>query len=195
MCNIKRGTYSTSGVAIHIPMPQEINTLVYFTSLLQEREEAEVLWAADGQSVLKKDEKEAEGSTTAGRNARSHAPKERNTGRGTITGRKDELWEPEQSWQTETGIYFYSVWWTSPLFSTSVPIHLYMIFQFLPKHSIISCGCLFMSYCVYCVYTLFILYMMQGSERNCVLSCLCCQSVLLFQRLFLTNRWLLKWRE
>ncbi|XP_072250096.1 prolyl 3-hydroxylase 3 [Leuresthes tenuis] len=56
-----------------------------------EREEAEVLWAADGQSVLKKDEEEAEGSATTGRNARSHAPKERNTGRGTVTGRKDEL--------------------------------------------------------------------------------------------------------
>ncbi|XP_023186157.1 prolyl 3-hydroxylase 3 isoform X2 [Xiphophorus maculatus] len=59
-----------------------------------EREEAEALWAADGQSALKKDEEEEEekeGSATAGRNARSHAPKERSRGRNTVTGRKDEL--------------------------------------------------------------------------------------------------------
>ncbi|XP_032415378.1 prolyl 3-hydroxylase 3 isoform X3 [Xiphophorus hellerii] len=59
-----------------------------------EREEAEALWAADGQSALKKDEEEEEekeGNSTAGRNARSHAPKERSRGRNTVTGRKDEL--------------------------------------------------------------------------------------------------------
>ncbi|XP_008429599.1 prolyl 3-hydroxylase 3 isoform X2 [Poecilia reticulata] len=59
-----------------------------------EREEAEALWAADGQSALKKDkeeEEEKEGGATAGRNARSHAPKERSRGRNAVTGRKDEL--------------------------------------------------------------------------------------------------------
>lgn len=66
--------------------------MIYFASLLQEREEAEALWAADGQSALKKDEEEEkEGSATAGRNARSHAPKELSRGRNTVTGRKDEL--------------------------------------------------------------------------------------------------------
>ncbi|XP_021176071.2 prolyl 3-hydroxylase 3 [Fundulus heteroclitus] len=60
-----------------------------------EREEAEALWATDGQSVLKKDEdeeeKEKEGSATAGRNARNHAPKERSRGRNVVSGGKDEL--------------------------------------------------------------------------------------------------------
>nr|XP_046255129.1 prolyl 3-hydroxylase 3 [Scatophagus argus] len=54
-----------------------------------EREEAEDMWAADGQSVVKKDKEDTEGS--AGRNARSQAPKERNRGRGRVTGGKDEL--------------------------------------------------------------------------------------------------------
>ncbi|KAM6994601.1 prolyl 3-hydroxylase 3 [Tautogolabrus adspersus] len=55
-----------------------------------EREEAEAMWAADGQSVVKKDEEKTEG--TAGRNARSQAPKERGRGgRGRVTGGKDEL--------------------------------------------------------------------------------------------------------
>uniref|UniRef100_A0A8P4K4P9 procollagen-proline 3-dioxygenase n=1 Tax=Dicentrarchus labrax TaxID=13489 RepID=A0A8P4K4P9_DICLA len=54
-----------------------------------EREEAEAMWAADGQSVVKKDEEEKEG--TAGRNARSQAPKERSRGRGRVTGGRDEL--------------------------------------------------------------------------------------------------------
>lgn len=70
----------------------------YFVSLPQEREAAEAMWAADGQSVVKKDE-EAEGTAT--RNARSQAPKERSKGRGRVTGGRDELWEPEQTWQTE----------------------------------------------------------------------------------------------
>ncbi|XP_061573096.1 prolyl 3-hydroxylase 3 [Cololabis saira] len=57
-----------------------------------EREEAEAVWAADGQSVLKKDEDEEEGGVSARRTARSHAPKERNRGRGGgVTGGKDEL--------------------------------------------------------------------------------------------------------
>uniref|UniRef100_A0A1A7XAM1 procollagen-proline 3-dioxygenase n=1 Tax=Iconisemion striatum TaxID=60296 RepID=A0A1A7XAM1_9TELE len=55
-----------------------------------EREEAEALWAADGHKVLKKDEEETEGSATASRNARSHAPKEKRA-RGRVTGGKDEL--------------------------------------------------------------------------------------------------------
>ncbi|KAM6909641.1 LOW QUALITY PROTEIN: prolyl 3-hydroxylase 3 [Xenentodon cancila] len=57
-----------------------------------EREEAEAMWAADGQSVLKKDEDGEEGSVSARRTARSHAPKERSRGRGGgVTGVKDEL--------------------------------------------------------------------------------------------------------
>lgn len=56
-----------------------------------EREEAEAMWSVDGQSVLKKDEEEPEGSSTAGRNARSHAPKERSKERDRVTGGKDEL--------------------------------------------------------------------------------------------------------
>lgn len=60
----------------------------YFVSLPQEREAAEAMWAADGQSVVKKDE-EAEGTAT--RNARSQAPKERSKGRGRVTGGRDEL--------------------------------------------------------------------------------------------------------
>ncbi|XP_041648402.1 prolyl 3-hydroxylase 3 [Cheilinus undulatus] len=52
-----------------------------------EREEAEALWAAAGQSVVKKDEERTEG-----RNARSQAKKERGKGgRGRVIGGKDEL--------------------------------------------------------------------------------------------------------
>ncbi|XP_074539595.1 prolyl 3-hydroxylase 3 [Halichoeres trimaculatus] len=55
-----------------------------------EREEAEAMWAADGHSVVKKDEEKAEG--TSARNARSQPPKERGkVGRGRVTGGKDEL--------------------------------------------------------------------------------------------------------
>nr|XP_020466483.1 prolyl 3-hydroxylase 3 isoform X2 [Monopterus albus] len=56
-----------------------------------EREEAEALWAADGHSVVKKDEEEAEGSGTTARNARSQAPKEKSRGRDRVMGGKDEL--------------------------------------------------------------------------------------------------------
>ncbi|XP_074509369.1 prolyl 3-hydroxylase 3 [Sebastes fasciatus] len=61
-----------------------------------EREEAEAMWAADGQSVVKKDEKEEAkggggGGATPARNARSQAPKDRSRGRGRVTGGKDEL--------------------------------------------------------------------------------------------------------
>ncbi|KAG7216973.1 hypothetical protein INR49_001627 [Caranx melampygus] len=56
-----------------------------------EREEAEALWATDGQSVVKKDTEESEGSATTSRNARSQATKERSRGRGRVTGGKDEL--------------------------------------------------------------------------------------------------------
>lgn len=63
--------------------------LFAFVCLPQEREEAEDIWAADGQSVVKKDKEEGEGS--AARNARSQAPKERSRGRGTVTGGRDEL--------------------------------------------------------------------------------------------------------
>lgn len=69
---------------------------VLFCFIPQEREEAEAMWAADGQSVVKKDKEEAEG--TAGRNARSQAPKQSSRGRGRVTGGRDELWEPEQTW-------------------------------------------------------------------------------------------------
>ncbi|XP_008321019.1 prolyl 3-hydroxylase 3 [Cynoglossus semilaevis] len=54
-----------------------------------EREEAEALWAADGQSVVKKDEDKSKGS--GARNARSQASTERSRGRGRVTGGKDEL--------------------------------------------------------------------------------------------------------
>ncbi|XP_038567026.1 prolyl 3-hydroxylase 3 [Micropterus salmoides] len=54
-----------------------------------EREQAEAMWAADGQSVVKKDEKKTEGSTA--RNARSQAPTERSRGRGRVTEGRDEL--------------------------------------------------------------------------------------------------------
>ncbi|XP_026173246.1 prolyl 3-hydroxylase 3 [Mastacembelus armatus] len=56
-----------------------------------EREEAEDLWAADGQGVVKKDKEETEGRATATQNARSQAPKEKSRGRGRVIGRKDEL--------------------------------------------------------------------------------------------------------
>lgn len=49
------------------------------------------MWAADGQSVVKKDEEKAEGSNTGARNARSQAPTERSRGRGRVTGGRDEL--------------------------------------------------------------------------------------------------------
>lgn len=68
---------------------------IVFSNILhisfQEREEAEALWEADGHKVLKKVEEEREGSATAGRNARSQAPKERSRERSQVTGRKDEL--------------------------------------------------------------------------------------------------------
>ncbi|XP_023129918.1 prolyl 3-hydroxylase 3 [Amphiprion ocellaris] len=54
-----------------------------------EREEAEALWAADGQTVVKKDEDEEGG--TKGRNARSQATPEKSRGRGRVTGGRDEL--------------------------------------------------------------------------------------------------------
>ncbi|KAL6109270.1 p3h3 [Pungitius sinensis] len=56
-----------------------------------EREEAELLWAADGKSVAKKDGEEPEGGAPPARNARSQAPTERSRGRGRVTGGKDEL--------------------------------------------------------------------------------------------------------
>lgn len=55
--------------------------------VLQEREEAEAMWAADGQSVVKKDG-EAE---DAAANARSQAPRRSSKGRGRVTGGRDEL--------------------------------------------------------------------------------------------------------
>jgi len=62
-----------------------------FVCLPQEREEAEAMWAADGQSVVKKDDEEPAGGATPARNARSQAPTERSRGRGRVTGGKDEL--------------------------------------------------------------------------------------------------------
>ncbi|XP_017270866.1 prolyl 3-hydroxylase 3 [Kryptolebias marmoratus] len=56
-----------------------------------EREEAEALWEADGHKVLKKVEEEKEGGATAGRNARSQAPREKSRGRSRVTEGKDEL--------------------------------------------------------------------------------------------------------
>uniref|UniRef100_A0A3Q3WZA3 procollagen-proline 3-dioxygenase n=1 Tax=Mola mola TaxID=94237 RepID=A0A3Q3WZA3_MOLML len=52
-----------------------------------EREEAEAMWAADGQSMVKKDG-EAE---DAAANARSQAPRRSSKGRGRVTGGRDEL--------------------------------------------------------------------------------------------------------
>ncbi|KAM8869321.1 prolyl 3-hydroxylase 3 [Spinachia spinachia] len=56
-----------------------------------EREEAELMWAADGKSVAKKDGEEPGGGAPPARNARSQAPTERSRGRGGVTGGKDEL--------------------------------------------------------------------------------------------------------
>ncbi|XP_032374549.1 prolyl 3-hydroxylase 3 [Etheostoma spectabile] len=56
-----------------------------------EREEAEAMWAVDGQSVVKKDNEEAEGGATPGRNARNQASKEKSKERGRVTAGKDEL--------------------------------------------------------------------------------------------------------
>uniref|UniRef100_A0A8C5HGH1 procollagen-proline 3-dioxygenase n=1 Tax=Gouania willdenowi TaxID=441366 RepID=A0A8C5HGH1_GOUWI len=64
--------------------------LSFFT--VQEREEAEDLWIADGHAALNKDEREPEGSTTAARNTRNaQIPKEGSRGRGRVTGGRDEL--------------------------------------------------------------------------------------------------------
>ncbi|XP_053182394.1 prolyl 3-hydroxylase 3 [Scomber japonicus] len=52
-----------------------------------EREEAEAMWAADGQSVVKADEEKADKSGKA----RSQASKEKSRARGRVTGGKDEL--------------------------------------------------------------------------------------------------------
>lgn len=78
-----------------------MNIYLFLAWLLQEREEAEALWAADGQSVLKKDEEETERNANPGRNARNHAPKERGRGRERVTGGKDELWEPKNRLKLE----------------------------------------------------------------------------------------------
>ena len=59
----------------------------YVPCSLQEREEAEAMWAADGQSVGKKDG-EAEDATA---NARSQAPRRSSKERGRVTGGRDEL--------------------------------------------------------------------------------------------------------
>ncbi|KAK9514007.1 hypothetical protein VZT92_027498 [Zoarces viviparus] len=56
-----------------------------------EREEAEAMWAAGGQNVVKKDKEEPDGGATPARNARNQAPTERSRGRGRVTGGKDEL--------------------------------------------------------------------------------------------------------
>lgn len=55
----------------------------------REREEAESMWAADGQSVVKTEDEE---KGAAARNARSQAPQDRSSkGRGRVTGARDEL--------------------------------------------------------------------------------------------------------
>ncbi|XP_028280209.1 prolyl 3-hydroxylase 3 [Parambassis ranga] len=56
-----------------------------------EREEAEAMWEADGQSVVKKDKEKTEGSATTSRNARSQATPDRNRERQRVTGGRDEL--------------------------------------------------------------------------------------------------------
>ena len=61
-----------------------------FTWFFQEREEAEALWAADGQGVAKATE-DGEAKGTSGRSGRSQTPKEKSRGRGRVTGGKDEL--------------------------------------------------------------------------------------------------------
>lgn len=48
------------------------------------------MWAADGQSVAKRDE-ETEGGAAASRNARSQKTKEKKRERGSVTGGRDEL--------------------------------------------------------------------------------------------------------
>lgn len=56
----------------------------------QEREEAEALWAADGQSVVKEEKGETEGALKSARSGRSQG-KERSKERERVTGRRDEL--------------------------------------------------------------------------------------------------------
>ncbi|XP_047453664.1 prolyl 3-hydroxylase 3 [Mugil cephalus] len=56
-----------------------------------EREEAEAMWEADGQGVVKKDEDQTKGSAPSGRNGRSQTTTERSRGRGRVLGAKDEL--------------------------------------------------------------------------------------------------------
>ncbi|KAF7670102.1 hypothetical protein LDENG_00049890 [Lucifuga dentata] len=57
-----------------------------------EREEAEAMWATDGQSMEKKEDKtDKEGSATASRSGRRQGGKEKNKERNIVTGGKDEL--------------------------------------------------------------------------------------------------------
>ncbi|XP_076010711.1 prolyl 3-hydroxylase 3 [Genypterus blacodes] len=56
-----------------------------------EREEAEAIWAAGGQAVVKKEEKGADKEGSAGRQGRNQASKERSKARGRVTGGRDEL--------------------------------------------------------------------------------------------------------
>ena len=69
-------------------------TLLYLLCLMQEREEAESLWAADGQSVMKGGEVKEEGrdgTAAPARSGRSGSQSSRSRGRGRVTGGKDEL--------------------------------------------------------------------------------------------------------
>ncbi|XP_051575692.1 prolyl 3-hydroxylase 3-like [Myxocyprinus asiaticus] len=55
-----------------------------------EREEAEALWAADGQSVVKEEKGDGESTSTSARSGRSQV-RERSKERERVTGRRDEL--------------------------------------------------------------------------------------------------------
>lgn len=138
-----------------------LNLSMLLFRLPQEREEAEALWAADGQSVVKKDKEEAEGgsTTTTTRNARSQVSKERSRGRGRVTGAKDELWEPQQTGKTKAGTSFciYSSGKSLPHPTTWLkhqPWFYNMLFQFSPTHSL-SSSCFI---CMYRKAGVYILY-------------------------------------
>jgi hypothetical protein len=69
-------------------------TLLYLLCLMQEREEAEALWAVDGQSLTKGGEVKEEGregTAAPARSGRSGSQSSRSRGRGRVTGGKDEL--------------------------------------------------------------------------------------------------------
>ncbi|KAG7277908.1 hypothetical protein CRUP_004687 [Coryphaenoides rupestris] len=81
---------------VHARVRPACGRLVGFSSgpvnphgVMAEREEVESLWAVDGQSVAKTEDRK--GNTPSGRSGRSLPSKERSRGRGEVTGGKDEL--------------------------------------------------------------------------------------------------------